>query len=88
MAKKKRVGKKEAKLPETLIPTGCTTLNCALSDNPYGGYRKGTIVNAIGDSSAGKSILAFTTFAAANAAGLHKYRFIFDDAECGASFDT
>ena len=89
-APKKTTRKKRstAKLPDELIPTGCTTLNCALADNPYGGYRKGTIVNAIGDSSAGKSILAFTTFAAANAAGLHNYRFIFDDAECGASFNT
>lgn len=91
MAKKKRSAAKskpKSRLPEKLIPTGCSTLNCALSDNPYGGYRKGTIVNAVGDSSAGKSILAFTTFAASNAEGLHDYRFIFDDAECGASFNT
>jgi len=71
-----------------LIPSGNTNFNCALTDNPFGGYRKGTIVNLIGDSSAGKSILAHTCFAAANAAGFDDYRFIFDDAECGADFDT
>jgi len=87
--KKTRSKKSSVKKPEQLIPTGSTGLNNALADNPFGGYRKGTIVNLIGDSSAGKSLLAHTTFAAANQMEeFDDYRFIFDDAECGADFDT
>ncbi len=84
---RKRKAKKELPIPEDLLPTGSTLLNCVLADNPWGGYRKGTIINLIGDSSAGKSILAFTTFAATNAAGFDDYRFIYDDAECAMAFD-
>jgi len=87
---RKRTTKEKAvenHIPEHLIPTGCTLLNCVLSDSAFGGYRKGTIVNLIGDSSAGKSLLAFTTFAAMSAAGFQDYTFIYDDAECADTFD-
>lgn len=88
MRRKRRERKSEVPLPEELIPTGCSLLNCMLADNAFGGYRKGTIVNLIGDSSAGKSILADTTFAAVNnTPGFEEYEFIHDDAEAGASFD-
>ena len=87
----KRKSKKEntetQKNSTGLLPTGCTLLNCILSDNVYGGYREGSIVNLIGDSSAGKSILAHTTFAALNTDGFDEYEFIYDDAEAGAAFD-
>lgn len=87
MAKRKRKTE-EYDIPETLIPTGCTLLNCILADNAFGGYRKGSIVNLIGDSSAGKSILANTTFAAVNSdSRFDDYEFIYDDAEAGASFN-
>ena len=86
---KRRKRKITGNVPSELLPTGSAILNCVLADNPFGGYRKGTIVNIIGDSSAGKSILAFTTFAAINQAGFDKYRFIYDDAECARdSFDA
>ena len=48
---------------ENLLPTGNTLLNCACSDKWYGGYAKGTLVNVIGDSSAGKSFLVLTGLA-------------------------
>jgi RecA/RadA recombinase len=51
---------------ENLIPTGSTQLNLACSDNPFGGYGMGRLVNLIGDSSAGKTMLALTCFAELN----------------------
>lgn len=89
----KRAEKEIHEEPETyttndLIPTGSTLLNLALSDNPYGGWRKGRMVNVIGDSSAGKSFMALTTFAEANTLKrLDDYQFIYDDAEHANSFN-
>ena len=75
--------------PDHLFPTGCTLLNCVLSDNAFRGCRKGTIINVVGDSSAGKSILAFTILAAIAAEPMYKnYRLIHDDAECGEAFNV
>ena len=68
--------------PYHLIPTGSTLLNCALSDHYQGGYQVGTVVNTIGDSGTGKTLLALNCLAEMS---LHKrfdnYRFIFDDVE-------
>ena len=78
----------EYEVSDKLLPTGSAILNCILADNPYAGYRKGSIVNVVGDSSAGKSLLAFTTFAAIAAnPDFDNYRFIYDDVECADSFD-
>jgi RecA/RadA recombinase len=86
--KEKSIESTKSLIPDELIPTGCTILNCILSDNAFGGYRKGSIVNLIGDSSAGKSILADTTFAAVNSnSQFDDYELIHDDAEAGSSFD-
>jgi RecA/RadA recombinase len=83
---------KEAKLesvdPDHLIPTGATLLNCACSDTPFGGYRKGKLVNLIGDSSSGKTLLGLTTFAEMSLHGkFDDYRFIFDDVEAALEFN-
>lgn len=48
---------------DDLIPTGLTMLDLALSDHWQGGFKKGTIVNPIGDSDAGKSLVALTGLA-------------------------
>ena len=48
---------------ERLVPTGSTLLNLALSDDPYGGFYLGTIVNIVGDSASGKTFLLWTTLA-------------------------
>jgi len=68
--------------PYYLIPTGSTLLNCALSDHYQGGYQIGSVVNTIGDSGTGKTLLALNSLAEMT---LYKrfddYRFIFDDVE-------
>ena len=73
---------------DDLITTGSTLLNLALSDVASGGWLKGTMVNIIGDSSAGKSFAALTTFAEAHAKGQCKHhKFIYDDVENASAFD-
>lgn len=67
---------------DDLLPTGSTLLNLALSDNPYGGYAKGTLINIVGDSSAGKSFLAWHLFAEIIHDGRFKdWELVYDDAE-------
>ena len=73
---------------ERLVPTGSTLLNLALSDDPYGGFYLGTIVNIVGDKSAGKSFLLWTTFAEST----YDKRFddhdlIYDEPESSLEFD-
>jgi len=70
------------------IPTGSTLLNLALSDRTDGGWLQGSIANIIGDSHAGKSILALTTFAdTAHDKRFNKFSLIYDDAEEANSFN-
>lgn len=65
-----------------LIPTGCTLLNLALADDPYGGYRKGSLVNIVGDSSSGKTFLGWTLFAEmAQNEAFDNYSLHYDDVE-------
>ena len=73
---------------QDLIPTGSVMLNLACSDQIDGGYGLGKIVNLIGDSSTGKTLLALSMLA--EVAGLKRfndYRLIFDDAEMALEFD-
>jgi recombination protein RecA len=68
--------------PDLLIPSGSTPLNCALSDSHLGGYLLGTIINTIGDSGTGKTLLALTILAEMSLySKFDGYRFIFDDVE-------
>lgn len=70
------------------FPSGSTMLNLALSDNPYGGYCKGSIVNIVGDSSAGKTFLLWTLFAEiAHNEWFNDYRLIFDEPEAALHFN-
>jgi RecA/RadA recombinase len=48
---------------DDLIPTGSTHLNLACSENPFGGFRKGRIVNIIGDSDTAKTYECLTSAA-------------------------
>ena len=74
--------------PKFLIPTGNTLLNLALSDTPDGGYGVGKMVNLIGDSSSGKTILALTMLAECNINPKFKdYDLIFDDVENALEID-
>ena len=86
MARTKHSKTKKELLP--FIPTGSTLLNLAMSDKRTGGIRLGKMVNTIGDSSSGKTILALTAFAElARRKRFHKYRIVFDDAEAADQFD-
>jgi RecA/RadA recombinase len=70
------------------MPTGSILFNMALSENPFGGAVGGRVLNIVGDSGAGKSILATTILAASHAdPRLAKYRFYRDDTEEADSFD-
>jgi len=71
-----------------LIPTGSTLLDLALTDGVNGGWCTGKVANLIGDSSSGKTILAFTMFAEAVRDPRFKdYRLIYDDTEAANLFD-
>jgi RecA/RadA recombinase len=71
-----------------VFPTGSTMANLALADSPFGGYPAGTIVNIVGDSSAGKSMMLWTLFAEiARSSQFQDYDLFFDDAEAANSFD-
>jgi len=73
---------------EDLIPTGSTLLNCALSGNPFGGYGKGKVVNIIGDSFSGKTLLALTCFAeVCQQKRFDDYSLILGDVENALEFD-
>jgi RecA/RadA recombinase len=74
--------------PANLIPTGSTLLNCACADNPWAGFGLGKLVNIIGDSSSGKTLLVLTCLAeTALLKRFRKYRLIFDDVEQANEFD-
>jgi RecA/RadA recombinase len=74
--------------PDWIVPTGSTLLNCACSDYYHGGYGIGKLVNLIGDSSSGKTLLALNTFAEMC---MYKkwddYRLIYDDVEAALEFN-
>jgi RecA/RadA recombinase len=74
--------------PEHLIPTGTTLLNCACSGFPMGGFKKGTLVNIIGDSFTGKTLLALTMLAEMTTMKkFDKYRLILDNTEAIMDFN-
>ncbi len=87
-----QAGRRGKDLPDTrnlqFIPTGSTLLNLALSDRVDGGWLMGSMANIIGDSHAGKSILALTTFAeVAYDKRFNGFDLIYDDAELANSFN-
>lgn len=83
-----RAPQKQETNPTTLIPTGCTLLNLALSDTASGGWPLGKISTMPGASAAGKTILGLTALAAANLEErFDEYKFVFDDIEQRLDFD-
>lgn len=72
-----------------LLPTGSTLLNLALSENPYGGWARGSIANVIGDSHAGKSFLVWQTLAElSNGKAYDGYDLYYDDCESAMHFNV
>ena len=63
---KKQVQSEKPIKAEDLIPMGSTLLNLAMSATIHGGAKKGTMVNIIGASHGGETVLALTSFAEAN----------------------
>jgi len=71
-----------------LIPTGSTLLNCACSDNPFGGYQAGRFANPIGDRATGKTVLGLTSLATiCNNSRFDGYDIFYDEAEHGLDID-
>jgi RecA/RadA recombinase len=70
------------------ISSGSSYLNLCLTDHIKCGFKFGTIVNIIGDSKAGKSMLALTCLAeAVNDPRVADYDLIYKDAENACDFD-
>ena len=82
------VEREEAFSPSLLLSTGSTLLDLACSDNPNGGFLLGRMVNLIGDSSSGKTLLCLSMLAeACNDSRFDDYKIIFDDVEAAMSFN-
>lgn len=80
--------KQYRKGPVELFSTGSTLLNLVCSDKAAGAFSPGTMVNIIGDSESGKTLLALTVLAeAANNSRFDKHLLIYDDVEAALGFD-
>ncbi len=85
----KKKPEQRRKDPGATIPTGLTTMNLALAENVINGFRKGSIVNIVGDTHTGKTVLLLNCFAAcAHDRLLRDYKFIHDEPERAMSFDV
>jgi RecA/RadA recombinase len=74
--------------PTKLVPTGSTTFNLECSGRIEGAFALGKLVNLIGDSHAGKTLFALTTFAECSIdKRFNDFRFIYDDVEAANEFD-
>lgn len=84
----KKVKKRRGVDPTTLLKTGSTVLDLALSGSRAGGFMKGKYFWMVGDSSSGKTFLMLTCLAeAAINPEFDDYRFIYDNREDGALMD-
>jgi len=80
--------KKKTKRETHYLSTGCTVWNLACSERADGGFATGSIINTIGDSSAGKTLGTLTTLAEACIDPFFDdYKIIYDDAEHRNRFD-
>jgi len=82
------IAEPEEQTPTDFVNSGLTVLNLAISDMHNGGYQLGKIHNLIGDSSAGKTMLALSMLAeAAQAPHLDNYRLVYRDVEHALEFN-
>ena len=78
---KKEIKNKKNKKYELLVPSGSVMFNLSCSDHYTGAYIPGTMINIVGDSSAGKSFLVLSGLAeCANNSLFDDYNLIYDDA--------
>lgn len=68
------------------ISTGSTLLDLALSGGS--GFKAGTIVNLVGDASSGKSAIGAEVIARGRKTFNESFKWKYDDAESGFTFDT
>ena len=70
------------------LPSGSTLLNLACSGRGAGAYPAGRYTHIVGDSHAGKTVLALSAFAEASIdSRFNDYEFDYDDAEAANLFD-
>lgn len=70
------------------IPSSSTLLNLACSEDTDSAWAVGGMINIVGDSSSGKSILALSCLAeCCHHPDFKDYRIIYDDAENASAFD-
>ena len=84
IAEQVRAGRQEDPPPQGRVcfPTGSTLLNLAVSDDALGGWGAGTVVNLVGDSNTGKTLLALTgAMEMTLDEKFDDHRIIYDDAE-------
>jgi len=87
MAKKKKTP--QVSLGSLQLSTGCSLLNCALSDDPSYGLETGRYYLLVGDSGAGKTWLTHSIMAeAAYNPAFDGHALIYDDVEGGALMDV
>lgn len=73
---------------DELVPVGLTTCHLECSGHYQGAFRIGTLINLIGDSHAGKTLVAFTVFAECNKLEkFDNYNFYYDDVEAANEFN-
>jgi len=71
------------------FPTGSTLLNLAVSDDAFGGWGSGKIINLVGDSNTGKTLLALTgLMEMAIDEQYSDHLLIYDDAENALEMDV
>lgn len=84
----KRSKKRKTPLQSYLLPTGVTLLNCAFADNAKEGMSSGKIINIVGGSGVGKTMIAETLLAEiANHSKYKHYDLYLDDAEHALEMD-
>lgn len=79
---------KELKEIEGYAPTGCLLLDLVVGGGEGLGFPYGRMVNIIGDSSSGKTFLAWETLAANFYKYKDKLKWNYDDSETGNTFNT
>lgn len=72
-----------------LVSSGCTMLNLACSDTPWGAFLLGSMINVVGDKGSSKTTTGLSVLAEATQdPNLDDYRLIFDDVEAANEFDV
>lgn len=83
-----KVSYEEYKAAKNFAPTGCLLLDLAVGGGLGLGFPYGKMVNIVGDSSSGKTFLAWEILAANYYKYKNHLKWNYDDSETGNTFDT